>query len=257
MKRLLLINLLCIYGFLALAQGEIDKETKIIFRNERSIGLSLNSNGFGIDYRYGKFIDGYRKWLLQSDISLLKHPKEIQSSSLLYNKKFVYGKLNTVINFRFLFGYQKELFSKNDKGGVAIRYVGLIGPTIAFVKPIMYKITYYFEENRVEDFETFYDNSNQHYIAGEIIGKASFFEGIENSKLKPGIHISNALSFEYSIKDIYINAIELGIAFDFIIDEVPIMYSENKNYQQLFTTFFISYRFGKVIDQRAIYKYRN
>ncbi len=147
-------------------------------------------------------------------------------------------------------GYQKELFSKNDKGGIAIRYIGLIGPTVAILKPMFYKVSYYFDDDKVEDFETFY-YANQQTHSGDIVSKSSFFDGIENSEFIPGIHVASALSFEYSTKDLYLNAFEIGISVDLFIDDVPIMFSENNNYQNLFTTLFISYRFGKVIDQRA------
>lgn len=253
MKRLFLFLLLASIGFPILAQGEIDKETKIIFRNERTVGFSLNSNGFGIGYRYGKFIDGYRKWLIQSDLNLVKHHKEIQSNSRFYNKKFVYGKVNTLLNLRLAMGYQKELFSKSDKGGVAIRYFGFAGPTLAFLKPMLYEVTYYMDENKVEDFVTFY-NKNQQFHSGDIIGKSSFFDGIENTEIKPGIHLSGGLSFEYGTKDEFINTLELGIAFDVFADDIPIMFSAGNNYQQLFTTLFLTYRFGKVINTRAISK---
>lgn len=251
MKRLLLISLLVISSLPILAQGEIDAETKIIFRNERTVGFSLNSNGFGVGFRYGKFIDGYRKWLLQSDLNLVKHYKEIQSNSMFYNKKFVYGKVNTLLNLRLAMGYQKELYSKNDKGGVAIRYFGFVGPTLAILKPMLYEVTYYMDENKVEDFVTFYEK-NQQYHSGDIIGKSSFFDGAENTTIKPGIHLSGGLSFEYGTKDAFINALELGIAFDVFADDIPIMFSANNNYQQIFTTLFLTYRFGKVINARAI-----
>jgi hypothetical protein len=251
MKQMILIILLAILSLPVLAQGEIDKETKIIFRNERTVGFSLNSNGFGFGFRYGKFIDGYRKWLIQSDLNLVKHYKEIQSNSLFYNKKFVYGKINTMLDLRLALGYQKELYSKSDKGGVAIRYFGFVGPSLAILKPMFYEVNYYFEENKIEDFETFYNNTIMSH-GGEIIGKSSFFDGAENTTVKPGIHLSGGLSFEYGTKDAFINALELGIAFDIFADDIPIMFSESDNYQQLFTTLFLTYRFGKVINTRAI-----
>lgn len=252
MKQLLLISLLSIFSLPILAQGEIDTETKIIFRNERTVGFSLVSNGFSAGYRYGRFIDGYTKWLIQSDISIVKHPKEIQSNSLFYNKKFVYGKLNSVFTVHLSMGYQKEIYSKNDKGGIAIRYFGLIGPTVAILKPILYEVSYSAQDEKIEDFETFYTENPQSH-SKLIMGKTSFFEGAENSKIKPGIHLSGGLGFEYGTKDEYINLLELGLSLDMFADDIPIMFSASNNYQQLFLSLFLTYRFGKVINARAIY----
>ena len=250
-----LVILLAFFFFtipVVFAQGEIDDETKIIFRNERTVGFSLNSNGFGMGYRYGRYIDGFRKWLYQTEVNIVKHPKEIQSSSYLYNKKFVFGKLNNIINLRLSFGYQKEVYSKGDKGGVAIRYFGFAGPTVSFLKPILYEVDYYNDEEQIEDFETYYEkNINSHY-AGDIIGKSSFFDGIEKTKIKPGVHLSGGIGFEYASKDAIVNALELGVSIDAFAEDIPIMFSESGNYQQLFVNLFLTYRFGKILDDRAV-----
>jgi hypothetical protein len=41
------------YCFTAVfSQGEIDQQQKVFYRNEWSLALMINSNGFGLNYRY-------------------------------------------------------------------------------------------------------------------------------------------------------------------------------------------------------------
>ncbi|MEZ5012560.1 MAG: hypothetical protein R2744_13705 [Bacteroidales bacterium] len=55
MNKLLTFSVLLLLAPLHLySQGDIDEQQRIFYRNERTVGLSLNSNGFGISYREGK-----------------------------------------------------------------------------------------------------------------------------------------------------------------------------------------------------------
>ena len=55
MKKLLIIAVVLLFGAVSLtAQGEIDKQQKVFFRNERSFALILNSDGYGLNYREAK-----------------------------------------------------------------------------------------------------------------------------------------------------------------------------------------------------------
>jgi len=52
-----------IYHFIILtlfAQGELSEQSRIFYRNERSIGALLNSNGYGVSGRYAKRINKSR-----------------------------------------------------------------------------------------------------------------------------------------------------------------------------------------------------
>ncbi len=65
---------------MAIGQGDIDTQEKMLFQNERSISLSLNSNGFGAGYRFGKRKTYLNKTLYDIEIAYIKHPKEAKAS---------------------------------------------------------------------------------------------------------------------------------------------------------------------------------
>ncbi len=98
----------------AIGQGEIDTQKKIFYRDESSLGILLNSNGFGLSYRYGWWLDARNKKLWEGDFVTLKHPKEVRYPFLYPNaRSFIYGKMNTVFNFRVMRGHQYEMYRKS------------------------------------------------------------------------------------------------------------------------------------------------
>ena len=63
------------------AQGEIDFQSRVFYRNEWSLAAMLNSNGFGANYRYGQRIDAANKRLYEVDFAYLKDPNEQKTFS--------------------------------------------------------------------------------------------------------------------------------------------------------------------------------
>ncbi len=47
------------------AQGELNEQQKVFFRNEKSFAILLNSDGLGLSYRAAKRIDFRNKNLLK------------------------------------------------------------------------------------------------------------------------------------------------------------------------------------------------
>ncbi len=96
---------------------------KIFYRNEKSIGFQLNTNGWGVGYRYGSRINYFKKHNYEIDFSYLKHPKEIKTTSYYQgSKSFVFGKMNYAFDLRAGYGKQHELYNKRDPGSIG-RYV--------------------------------------------------------------------------------------------------------------------------------------
>ncbi len=247
MKKFLVFSLLlnCCANVI-LAQGEIDQQQRVFFRNERSFGLLLSSDGMGISYREAKRVDFLNKRFFEIEAGTLKHPKEYRMSNPIYQTPgtFVFGKLNSVIYLRGSYGHQKEMFKKADLGGVAIRYFYEGGPVFAIYKPIYYKILYpvSFYEFRIEE-EKINVNTHQPY---DIYSKASFTKGLGETKLLPGLYAKGGFNFEYSKEDKVIHAIEIGAQLNGFPKKVPIMATTDN--KALFFSLFVSYRFGVVVD---------
>src|SRR5512133_81495 len=127
MKKLLIIAVMGCYGWFGVistyAQGELNEEQKVFFRNERSFAIMLNSDGIGVSYRGARRIDYLNKRIWEVEAATLKHPKEYKLSNPYYQGgNFIFGKLNSTFYIRGGIGHQHELYKKADLGGIAIRY---------------------------------------------------------------------------------------------------------------------------------------
>lgn len=248
-KWILVIWLFQMLGGFLFAQGEIKDQARIFYRNEKSIGFNLNSNGFGISGRYAKRINARKKTLWEIDGANIKHPKEVKLSNSYYNNRsFVYGKENLFFNLRGGWGKQQEMFRKVDRGGISIRRYFTVGPVIGFLKPIYYEV--FVAGGGINDYYISEEKFNTSIHQGNIYGRASFFKGINETKVMPGVYGRFGVSFEYSKSDITIHAIETGVSLDLFPREMVIMATEQNQFY--FLTLFVSYRFGKVVDATGI-----
>ncbi len=239
-KNIFAFILFLIFSFQAQAQETNDNETrlkngedlKMLYRNEKSVGLFVHSaGGFGLSYRRGKQVNVNRKRMFELEAQNYKHPKEIKSVNTYFenSKGFIYGKLNSFLMIRPGFGYQNILYQKSDKKSVEIRYSYFIGATLAFAKPV------YLEIKRGDIIST------ERYTPGVdsidiIYGKASFFTGIEHTKIYPGGYAKLALSFEYADKYNKVKAVEVGAIVDVYVKGLPMM-AYNKDEQVLISLY--------------------
>ncbi len=229
-------------------QGEIDEQQKIFYRNESTVHFSLNSTGYGGGYRYGKRINYLNKRLYEFDFNYFRHPKEIK----MYNpyspnaRGFVYGKMNLFFNFRLGYGFQRDIFRKIDKGGVAVRSLFTFGPSIGFYKPVYYEIIHFISMNTYTIVEMKFDPTSLH-SPNDIYGRASFFKGWDEVKFVPGAFAKLGFNFEFSKFDPMVQALEAGIALDAYPKKIPIMASPDNN--SLFISLYVSFHIGKIIDK--------
>ncbi len=237
-KRSILLLLFSVFFlFSVFSQGEIDDEQKIFFRNEKSWGFFINTNGFGGNFRKANRINAFRKFIWEIDMNYVKHPKEYKiSNSYTQVNQYVYGKVNFAWETRGAIGFQREIYRKIDKTGVAIRYFYNTGPSLILLKPIYYEVLVddHFEDQK-------FDLNASQYIAG----RSTFFKGIDEMKLDPGVYIKAGLSFEYSKQDVRLKALEIGGVASVFLNEVELMASHNTRF--LFSLF-ISYRWGRVVS---------
>jgi hypothetical protein len=226
----------------AFSQGEIDTQSKLLYRNERTLALTINTNGYGGDFRYAKRLDAFRKSLYVLEFSYIKHEKEAKITLLTSQQignSFVFGKLIAFYALRGGIGFQKELYQKQDKGGISIRYFYHVGPVIGIKKPIYYEVET--DSGRVVTMKF-----ESHITT--IDRKAPFYKGLDELSLVPGAYGKFGFTFEFSKNDQVFSAIETGMAMDAFIKEIRIM--DNNENHWLFFSFFLTYRFGKVIDSQ-------
>lgn len=249
LKFPLLVIIILILSINAYCQETPEDMPRIFYRNEKTFGLQINTNGWGLGYRFGDRINYFEKRNYEIDLSFIKHSKEIKSSSsFLTTESFVFGKLNYVFDLRAGYGKQNEMFGKRDPGSVAIRYFYSIGPSVAILKPIYYEILYPVNDStygiRKEKF-----NPDIH-TSGDINGKSSFFDGIDEIKLVPGVYLKAGINFEFSQSETLIHALEAGVMIQAYLNSLEIMAVDDN--QQFYFTLFVSYRFGKIANAQEI-----
>lgn len=233
-----------------LAQGEIDDQEKVFFRNERTFAATLSTNGYGGNFRYAKRINARRKTTYEIGFNFIKHEKEYKvsySSSQSLGGRFVFGKTNNLFALRLGIGSQKEVFRKEDKGSISIRYFYNFGPSLGFEKPIYYDVIVSEQDaegNQVQVQKTMKFES--HILAVE--QKAPFWHGIEETKIVPGVYGKFGFTFEFGKSDKIFNALEVGVVIDTYIRTIPIMANDYNHF--IFPAGYVSYRFGKVINSQ-------
>ena len=248
---LLIIIIIIAFNSAVFSQGEIENR-ETMFIDSRTLGLHLSSNGLGADFRYHKWLNFYKKRLYSFDLVALKDPKEfkISNPNSLYQKQFVFGKINSVFNIRIGYGLQKKMYAKMDKGGIEINYFYQFGPNLALLKPIYYLMyNYSTQESTIEKF----DPIDIHSVY-DIFGKASFFKGFDEITVNPGAFGKFGFNFEFSQNDKVVKYIEAGGTVDVFYKTIPIMATEKNNF--LFFSLFIHYRFGKNVNVRISKKYQ-
>jgi len=228
------------------AQGDLDPQDRMFWRNEWSVGAALNSDGWSLIYRDLRQIKPSHRWFLEGSVEGFRHPKEIKLSNYYFQSpgSFVFGKLNTTWTVGAGAGYQKELFGKHDLGGVSISWFGSGGATLLFAKPIYYKIIILLSENRYDIEEQKFDLTIHQPL--DILGKASFTKGFNEIKVYPGLYGRSGFNFEYSKNDRVTHALEVGASLHAFTKTIPIMASDDN--KQFFPSLFVSYRIGMILD---------
>jgi len=225
-----------------------DDDVTILYRHEASGGITVHSNGWGVTFKAGKHVTGFRKRMLDFEIISMSHPKEFRSTNPYYDgaKSFIYGKLNHVFLLRGGWGYQNIIFGKGERSGVEVRYNYYGGIDLGLAKPVFLDILENNPDNPSDSFKIVvtkqYDPNDPDQTLDNIYGSSSFFTGFGKMKLYPGVYGKFAISFEYAGWQRKIAALETGVMVDFFPHAIPIMaYNKNEN---VYFNFYISILWG-------------
>lgn len=241
-KRIIILLLFFAKSLVVSAQGEIDEEIKIFYRNESTFAIGLKSNGWLVGYQYAKRIDGFRKKSYVVDLQQTFHPKEFSTLNNLTHT--AYGKNSNAYAFRFALGRMKEFYRKFDKGGVSVRNYYDAGPVVVVQKPVMYLVEYPAGDSADVEYrvETFTQTNRTK------TSKAPFYKGWSGVSLVPGLQITYGWEFEFSNTDRSVRAIQLGASLQLFSKELELMAISNNYWYYL--SGFVSYKIGKVVGYK-------
>jgi hypothetical protein len=220
-----------------------DDDVTILYRREACGGITIHSNGWGLTFKAGKHITGFRKRILDFEVISMKHPKEFRITNPYDGaKSFIYGKLNNVFLVRGGWGYQNVLFGKAERSGVEVRYNYYLGIDLGITKPIYLDIIYTAPDSLPFYISKRYDPNDPDQTVDRIYGSSSFFSGFDKMQIYPGGYAKFAVSFEYAGWQQKIAALETGVMVDFFPKAIPIIaFNQNPN---LFFNFYISIMWG-------------
>lgn len=248
---LLLVMLSC---GAVMAQGDIDTEKKILYRNEWSIGSVVKTNGFEMDFRSGKFVNIFKKNLLDFGIGFIKHPQQYRAVNPYYSgySGYCFGKKNFCFELFYTMGRQRTLFHKADLGSVEIRFIYMGGVSLAFLKPIYYEILKYSGSDIGQTVSEKFDADNHDPVS--TLGPSEFTKGFSEIKVVPGVEGKAGISVEFGKKDTHLVAMEAGAKVSAYAKKLEIM--GQKRNPQVICALFLSFRFGRV-KHGAHYEYLN
>jgi len=204
------------------------------------MGLNLNTDGWGFDYRLGFFKTGYVKRTLDLSFSFIYDPKEARFGNYdQSSKSYIYGKERLFYSFRFLYGKQKDLANKPYWGGVELRWMNLFGFNLGIGKPIY---LYVVDENNEGVIALERYDPVKHHI-GIIYGRGPYTKGLNELEIYPGISYKTALNVEFGSIPEKTRSIEAGIIFNGYLRPYNIMAFSEPRYFDM--SVYVSFNFGK------------
>ncbi len=206
----------------------------ILFYYEKQYGVMLSNRGVGAFYNFASHKSAFRKHVWEFDFQTVKalnefrsiHLSSIISTQTSYQlKKFVYGKSNYAYNIRCGVYINKLMNDKPYWGGVDVRYFYGGGVNLGISIPIYYQ--YLIDDGLDENayvqsgrFDTELANSNI------ILGKDSFFKGLGEPRIHPGLHIKAGFCFDFSKYNQVIRSLDAGLIIDGMIIPFKIMHEQ-------------------------------
>ncbi len=208
------------------------------FQDFYSLGARINTNGWGINYRKGFFVNRYTRSFYEIEFTSIKDPRSIKFSNPYYitPENIFYGKVNDFFDLRISYGRQNIIAEKKDPGSLEIRIISEIGPTLGFAKPVYYKVvdktgTYTFETKFTEDL-----------LLQQILNMSPFYKGLEEIKPNIGAYGKLGISFEHAKTEHSLSALEVGATISAYLLPVQLIYGDIQN---IFVNIYIDYRLGK------------
>jgi hypothetical protein len=213
------------------------------YQSEFTWGINKNTSGGligGFVFKKSKKLTDLIFETYGLEIMNVKHPQEARVSSPVGNF-FISGKSNYLYSLRFQYGRDLILFEKAPQQGVEIKAIFAAGPSIGIVAPYYVEWTPDGGHGGYITFRDQYDPSITEN-GGIIFGTGRLFEGIGDSKIKPGINFKAALSFELGTFKSQVTGFEAGFLLDMYSSEIEMMPSA-KNYST-YPTLFITFFYG-------------
>jgi hypothetical protein len=225
----------------------------LVYETEKVFDLRVHSNGLSLGYSVATIETWYRTSYYYFDIGSLKHRKEYSQNFKFFNtgqvnessRPFIYGKQNRLYTLRGGMGKKRYFSERARKKSIVVGMNYEYGFTLGILKPYYLKLNG-FDDGGENDLtvEKYSEESADRFLdETKIFGGAEFRHGLDELKIKPGIHGKLGANFSWGTADHLVKALEVGIMADVFLSKVPIMIlEENKPY---FLNVYLTLQFGK------------
>ncbi len=229
-------------------------EESLVYETERVFHARIHSNGLSLGYTVGDIETWYKTRYYYFDLGSLKNAKEYSQNFRFFgtgsfnqaSRPFIYGKINRLYAFRAGVGMKRYFSEKARRKSVIVGMNYEYGFTIGMLKPYYLKLKRSSDGGGIDKIvEEKYSEENREAFLDEtlIYGGAEFKYGLDEIKLKPGIHGKFGANFSWGNQDNLVKAIEVGLMGDVFLSKVPLMLTEeNKPY---FLNVYLTLQFGK------------
>jgi hypothetical protein len=244
MKKSLKILFFCYFPLISFAQLPNEKKPEGQLKREIYGGLTLSTNGWGVNFQFAKRKTNRYKVMYGFSIGNIRNEKEHKAFNSVFKdaKGYYYGKLNSLLAFRPFYGGKILLFEKIRDKGVEIDFVWAAGLSLGLLKPVYLKVrkldlntsTFYNAEER-------YDPSIHH--PENIYGRAPWYKGLGKASFLPGLFLKTGVYFDISTRRQLLWGIELGSQIDIYFQKVPLMYQVKNQY--VFPSLYANITIGK------------
>ena len=200
-------------------------------------GINKNTNGGmigGFIFKWSTAIGETQFRTIGIETMNVKHSKEYRIASFTGNQ-FIWAKQNYLYAIRLQYGRDFLLYKKAPQQGVQINASVAGGPTIGVIAP-------YYVRNA--DGRTMPFDPDFHTSPGTIAGTGKLFQGLGKSKIKPGLHVKGAVSFELGAFKSNVTGFEVGILGEIYAGKINLMpFEESKAaFMSAFITLFYGNR---------------
>lgn len=211
------------------------------------LGIIASTNGQGIMYRQIKPYKNHKKFAQGYDIQFnsLCHEREqkIINNRMSSARPYVYGKINRLYNLKFSYGFHYALGNRNTNSSVGVNLFSFIGAQACFAKPTFLDISTA-DPNNPGNFipvSTRYVPENTR--PSSVFGYSSYFKGIGETKVSPGIHYKGGVEFNWGNYYSDFKSLEIGFQIDYLpLRPAILSYIKNKI---LYSGFYVSFAVGK------------
>ena len=244
MISLVKILIFCLCTSLVSAQFPAAGTQTPFYSHEFGGGVSLATNGLGVQGFYGISNHPKHTWVFGLEIGNIKHAKQSKTFNNNYedSRGYFFGKINSLLYLNLSFGGKHVWFEHKRFQGVEISGIWNVGLDLGYLKPVYLKIRepYIGGQGYEAPVDQRYDPTI-HYKEN-IYGKSSFFKGFGEGELRAGFQAKAGILFNLSKFDERIAGIELGAKADLFIQPIEMMYNYPK--QALYSALYAKFVLG-------------